>query len=136
MDMYKFAAQNCLRFPASRGNMTVENLFQMPLKATDGFDLDNVAKTINAELQNLTTESFIPDAVAKSSPRKKVLEVSLEIVKDVIATKVSENADRLNKLKKTEQRARILDALAAKKDQALSAASMEDLEKQLAALDE
>lgn len=131
--MYKFAAQNQLRFQSVRGDLTVEQLFQLPLKSKSGFDLDSVARAVNNELKGMQEESFVEDTTA--NPRKKALEISLEIVKDVIKTKQEENQAQLNKLKKAEERRKILDALAAKKDQALTAASVEDLERQLAALE-
>ena len=132
--MYKFAAQNRLRFPSNRGDLTVENLFDLPLKATNGFDLNSVAQAINTELKTTGEESFVEDVT--DDPRRKALAMSLEIVKDVIKTKQEENAARLNKMNKANERRKILDAMSAKQDQALSAASLEDLQKQLAALDE
>ena len=131
--MYKFAAQNGLRFASNRGALTVEQLFDLPLKSKMNFDLDTVARTINSELQSMSQESFVEDT--GSNPRKKELEVSLEIVKDVIKTKQDENQTSLNKLKKAAERKKILDAIGAKKDQQLSAASLEELEKKLTELD-
>lgn len=132
--MYKFAAQNAIRFNSTRGAITVEQLFQMPLKAANGFDLDSVARAVNNELKSISEESFVEETA--SSPRRKELEVSLEIVKDVIKTKQDENQAKANRIKKAAERKKILDALATKQDQALSAASIEDLEKKLAALEE
>jgi hypothetical protein len=132
--MYKFAVQNKLRFPSLRGELTIEQLFDLPLKAASGFDLDNVARTINSELKEIGDESFVENT--NNSPRKKTLEKSLELVKDVIKTRQEENSARLNKLKKTEERKKILDAMAAKKEQQLSQASLEELEAKLAALEE
>ena len=61
--------------------------------------------------------------------------MALEVVKDVIKTKPDENAAELNKIEKAAERKTILDAIRAKKDAALTAASLEDLEKRLVALD-
>lgn len=132
-DIYKFAAQNALRFPSKRGELTAEQLFDLPLKSQTGFDLDTVARTINGQLKGVSEESFVEDTAA--DPIKKSLAVSLDIVKDVIATKQAENRATLDKARKATERKKILDAMAAKRDQALTAASMEELEKQLAELD-
>jgi len=132
-DIYKFAAQNSLRFPSLRGDLTAEQLFQLPLKARTGFDLDTVARTINAELKGASEESFVEDATA--DPRKQALAVSLDIVKDVIATKQAENRAAAARVQRAAERKKILDVIATKKDEKLSAASLEELEKQLAALD-
>lgn len=132
--MYKFAAQNKLRFQSVRGDLLAEQLFDLPLKSASGFDLNTVAQTINRELKASGEESFVEDVTA--DPRRKALEVSLEIVKDVIKTKLEENATRLNRLRKAEERRKILDAMSAKQEQAMSAASLEELQQKLDALDE
>lgn len=134
-DIYKFAAQNCLRFPSKRGELTVEQLFQLPLKTTtvNGVDLNGIAIAINNQLKTVGEESFVEDT--SSDPRKTTLQVQLEIVKDVIKTKQDENKAALLKREKAEQRKKLLDAIGAKKDQALTTASLDELEKKLAELD-
>jgi hypothetical protein len=132
-DMYKVAAQTNLMFESKRGMLTVSQLFQLPLKSQTGFDLDTVARTINAQLKGVTEESFVEDTTA--DPRKTALTTSLEIVKDVIATKQAENRAAAEKVRKAAERKKLLDVLAAKKDEKLSQASIEELEKKLADLD-
>ena len=132
-DIYKFAAQTKLRFPSKRGELTAEQLFELPLKSATGFDLDTVAKAINAQLKDASEESFVEaDSV---SPEKRRLAVALDVVKDVIKTKQEENKAVRDRAERAAKRKQLLDAIAAKKDQALTAASLEDLEKQLTALD-
>lgn len=133
-EMYKLAAQACLRFPSSRGELTVEQLFQLPLKSATGCDLDTIAKDVNNRLKAVGEESFVEDPTV--DPQKQLLKVSLDILKDVIATKQAENRAVRTKLEKAAERKKILDALAAKKDAALTAASVDELEKKLAALEE
>jgi len=133
MDMYKFAAQKKLRFPSTKGQLVVEQLFDLPLKSTNNFDLNTVAKTISNDLKTTGEENFVGDTTL--DPHKEMLEVALEIVKDVIKVKQEENAARLNKLKKAEERKKILNAIAAKKDQQLTTASLEELQQKLDALD-
>lgn len=131
--MYKFAAQNRLRFESTRGLLTVEQLFDLPLKADSGFDLDSVAKTINAALKSVSQESFVEETA--TSPEKRRPEMAFEVVKHVIKTKQDESKARENRMQRAAQRRKILDAMAAQQDHALTAASMEDLEKQLPAID-
>jgi hypothetical protein len=85
-------------------------------------------------LKDLGEESFVEDTTTDT--KKTCLKIMLDVVKDVIATKQAENRAAVARQQKAVDRKKILDAIAAKKDQALTAASMEDLEKQLAALDE
>jgi hypothetical protein len=133
-DIYKIAAQSKLRFPAKIGGSgyMVEDLFELPLQSRNGHDLDTVAKTINNEIKTITEGSFVAPVAA--NPRKTQLEVSLEIVIDVIKTKQAENAAQLAKLDNATKRKKILDIINAKQDEALSASSLDDLKKQLAEL--
>ena len=84
-DIYKYAAKNGIRFPSSRGNLMAEQLFAMPLKAANGFDLQTVDRTSDNELKTMGQTDFVGDG--ETNPRKKELEVSLDIVKDIIGTK-------------------------------------------------
>lgn len=132
-DLYKYAALNKLRFPSIRGALVVEQLFDMPLSSISGFDLDTVAREVNAELKACGEESFVSTT---PSPRHKELEVALDVVKDVIAYRQAKIAESEARKHRAVERRRLLDALEAKKDQALSEASIDELEKQLAALDD
>lgn len=132
-DIYKFAAQHGVRFPSKRGDLTAEQLFHLPLKSQTGFDLDTVARAINAQLKGVSEESFVDDAAA--DPRREALAVALDVVKDVIKTKQEENRAARAKVERAAERKRLLDAIMAKKDQALTAASLEELEKKLAEID-
>jgi hypothetical protein len=132
-EIYKYAAQNKLRFPSKKGELTVEQLFELPLTSQSGFDLNTIAKGINAQLKGVSEESFVEDT--STDPRKKALTVSLDIVKDVIATKQAENRAAVVRQEKAAQRKKLLDAIAAKKDANMSQASLDELERQLAAID-
>lgn len=132
-DIYKIAAQEGLRFPSNKGLLTVEQLFALPLKSKTGFDLDTVACGIDRSLEGTSRKSFVEDTA--DDPQRRQLTVALEIVKDVISTKQAENRAAVLRANKAAERRKLLDAIAAKKDQALTAASLEELERQLTALD-
>ena len=133
MDIDEYAGQKGLRPPSDRGSLTVEPLFQLPLQAAGNADLDTVARAINTRSKAVSEESFVEQAVP--DPAWEGLAVALQVVENVIKTKPAETAAELNKIKKAAERKTILDAIGAKKDAALTAASLEHLEKQLAALD-
>lgn len=131
IDLYKYAAQQGLRFPSRAGSLSVEDLFQLPLTSARDANLDDTAKMVNAALKSVSEESF----VTTSNPRKGPLEVALEIVKDVIATKQAENEAVRLKASRAEERRKLLDAISAADARELSSASKEDLLKKLAELD-
>lgn len=112
----------------------VEQLFQLPLKSTraNAADLDSVARTIHDELETMGEKSFVDDSA--SSPRKKELTIMLDLVKDVIKTKQDENQAQRAKADKAALRQKLLDTLAAKKDEELTKLTPEQIEERLAAL--
>ena len=133
-EIYKFAAQNRVRFPSKRGELTVEDLFQLPLTSKTGFDLNTLAVGVNKQLKELGEESFVEDA--STNPQKQLLTVQLDILKDVIKTRQDENKAALARRERQAEIARIRDLIVQKKDEKLAGASLEDLEAKLKALSE
>lgn len=132
MDIYKAASQLKLRFPSGRGDLAVENLFDLPLQAKGGFDLDTIGRGIISDLKAYGEESLIENR--SESPAKRELELKLEIVKDVIKTKQEANAATLAAKARADERRKILDLLEAKGNEKLAASSEEDLRKRLVEL--
>lgn len=130
---YKYAAQAGLRFPSNRGGLTVEQLFHLPLLGCPGCDLDSIARAVNNQLKDVSEESFV---ATKPHPQKKGLEAAFEIVKDVIATKQAENTAAQQRAEKIEKKRIILDKLAEKENEALTAGTVDELRKRLAELDD
>ncbi len=133
--MFETAFRRKLRFSSVRGDLNVEHLFDLPLLAKNGagIDLDTLARGVNNELKSVTEDSFVN---TKPDPRKDELELKLDIIKHVIGVKQAE-AEALKKAAaRNEERRKILDAMNHKRDQELSQASMDDLNKRLAELDQ
>lgn len=130
MNIFEQAVRLKLRFESNKGQVMVEDLFDIPLTSRNGFDLDNIAKTVNAKLRKEEEESF----VARQSSSKKQHELALEIVKTVIAEKLAEAEARRDAAAKSEEKAKILEILARKKDKKLEDMSEEELRAQLASL--
>lgn len=131
MNMFEMASRAKLRFPTTRGDVASESLWDMPLTSKQGFDLDSVAKAVNAELKQQAEESFVQTS---TNPRKAQLELQLEIVKYVIAEKQAENTARLTASANREKREKLMEILAKKQDQALESLTSEELQAQIAAL--
>lgn len=130
-NLFETCARKKYRFPTSRGELPAETLFDMPLVAANGFCLNNVAISLHTELQGLATTSFVE---TKPVPGRADLETKLEVVKHVIALKQEEAKAATVAAEKEAKRQKILEIIEAKKDQALSAASLDELQKQLAEL--
>jgi acyl-coenzyme A thioesterase PaaI-like protein len=132
-DVFLEASRRKLRFASCRGELTMEQLWDVPLLNPTGFDLDTIARTIYAELRDLAEGSFV--TTTPRSPRHEALTLALEVVKGVIAAKQADCAAAVAAQERTQRRQQLLDALSTKEAQALSLASREELLQQLAALD-
>lgn len=133
MSIFEQASRLKLRFPSVRGELTTEQLWDMPLTSKNDFNLDRVARTVNAEIKSMDEESFVS---TNSNPAKRLAELRLEIVKFVIADRQEANAKSLMAASRAEERQRLLAVLAKKDEQALNEMSADDIKKRLAELGE
>lgn len=132
VNIYKEASISALRFPSIKGSLSVEQLWEMPLTSRTGFDLDNVAKTVNAALKEEAEESFVEKS---TNPRKVQLQLMLDILKDVISTK-QDFAKKASKQKaNATEKARLLEVLHGKKDQELQALTPAEIQARIDAID-
>lgn len=129
--MFEKASRMKIRFESPKGNLSVEDLWGLPLLASNnGACLDNIARDLSKKLKESETESF----VVKASKPDAVLQLKFEIVKHVIEVRLTENevAEKAqeNHLKKQ----KLLSILAQKEDEELLGASKEQLRAMVEAL--
>lgn len=133
---FERATRDKLRFPSPIGDLTIEDVWDLPLKGrvTNGrpaVDLDTVARTIHLEIKGLDEVSFVD---TKPDPRKAGLETKLEIVKHVIATKQAERDAAKTAAETAERKRKLLAALASKEEQDLAGMTREQIEAEIAKL--
>jgi hypothetical protein len=121
--MFKKAARLKLRFDSSKGLLTVEDLFDLPLTSAKGASLDGIAKALHREIKDSSEISF----VGPPSPENTALNLKFNIVKDVIDARVKENEDKKNRKLREDKKARILEIIAKKQDAKLEDMSEEEL---------
>ena len=131
MSIFEQASIQKIRFQSVRGELTTEQLWDLPLQSKNQFDLDTVAKEANASLKSVTEESFV---TTTTSPAKARYELMLELVKHVIAYKLKANEDARNKAAKAAKKEKLLGILGEKQDAALKELTAEELAKQIAEL--
>lgn len=133
-DIYKTAARRKLRFDTGIGSLTVEQLFGLPLtsKSSSAVTLDSISRELLAEQKTFGGESLVAEA---NNPREAVVELSIEILKDVIVTEQARLAAVARRATRSEERSRLLDALRNREDKDLSEASKDDLVAKLAEID-
>lgn len=120
--MFEKASKMKLRFDTVHGRITIEDLWDMPLTDSD-FSLDTLAKQINKKVKESGEESFVkPSSVARLIP-----ELSLEIVKRVIAVRLEEIDQQKARVATKARKDRIMAILEDKEDDSLKEKSADEL---------
>lgn len=116
MTIFEKATREKFRYPSTKGLLTTEQLWELPLTAKSGFSLDDVAKAVNAELKAIATESFV---ATETNPAKATLETKLEVVKHVIAVRLAEDQAAKAAAAKKLEKEKLLAVLGRKQDAVL-----------------
>ena len=132
MSLFEQASRQKLRFKSVKGSISVEDLWDLPLTSKAGFDLDTVAKAVNADLKDAAEESFIATV---SNPAKAALELQMEVVKHVIAVRLRENEERRNRDARMEERRRLLQVLETKQDDKMRNMTDAEIQARIAEID-
>jgi len=139
-NIFEMASRKKLRFPTKVGLLSVEQLWDVPLKDTDSIlSLDHIAVVIYKRIQDFDKEkiSFVDDPgklSVKDSVEYNELSLALDIVKRVIAVKSEELKIRQEANKNAELRKEILKALKVKDNEELTGKSRAELVKMLGKL--
>lgn len=128
--MFEKASKLKLRFSTTRGAITTEDLWDLPLTSANGVSLDGIAKALNKQVKESEEESFV---VAKSN-KSSILELQFEIVKHIINVRLDENARRKDLAAAKAQKEKILSVIEAKQDEELLGKSLDELKKLAEAL--
>ena len=132
INYYEYAARTELRFSTSKGLISVEQLWKLPLRSKDAFNLNEVAKELHRALTTSDTISFVDGGGA--NPERTKATIAFELVKHIIATKLEEEKAAETRAANKAKKEKLLAILAEKQTGALSALSVEELEKQIASL--
>lgn len=127
MNLFEKAVRNKFRFESAKGLLTVEQLFDLPLK-TGAVNLNELAININKKLKDSKEESFV-DTVSKED---QLLVDKLEILKTIISSKQEEAKAKADATKKQKEKQQLLEILERKRSQKLEDLSEEEILKRLA----
>ena len=136
-NLFEIAARKKYRFPSPIGQLTVEDLYQLPLTSPPNTravrpNLNDVARAVNAELKALGEESFVGTA----APGQADLSNKLDIVKSVIAFKQAEALASVERLRKSQQRDALRQAIADAEAREMGSKSVDELKDMLKELGE
>ena len=124
--MFEQASKLKFRFVTQKGNLTTEDLWDLPLSST-GVSLDSIAIELNKKIKDNSQESF----VAKKTNINSILELKLDILKHIINCRqlaIEEENNAEDRKRKKEQ---IMNIIADKEDDSLKDKSVKDLQKML-----
>lgn len=129
MNLFEQASRVKLRFASTKGELTVEQLWDAPLISGNGFNLDVIAKDVNTQLKASTEESFVKQA--RPNAAQAALELKLEILKHIIGVKLAEADAAKASVARAEELRRLKEALAHKQDEALMSMDADALKKRI-----
>lgn len=124
--MFEKASRIKLRFSTPKGEITVERLWDLPLKSSTGMSLDALAIQSNKKIKESEEFSFV-DEVQKDS----VECLRLDILKHIIQVKQAENKAAREASEIKAERQRLLEIIAKKKHEADADLSIDELTKKL-----
>jgi len=132
-NIFEYATRSKLRFTTARGELSIEQLWDAPLRSTDGFNLNEIAKVASKAFKSATEESFVETTKTAAHIR---LEMALDVVKYIIEVKLDEESKAKKRAENRLEKEKLLGILAEKQDGKLSALSENELKKRIAALGE
>ena len=109
-----------------RGNLTVEDLFDLPVG-----DLDKLYGVLRNEQKNVVEESLLKKATRETT----LLNLKVDVVKHIVERKLAEKEAREMRVMAKAQKEKIASVIEKKKDASLEEMSIEDLQKTLDEID-
>lgn len=132
-NIFEYASRSKLRFASIRGELSVEQLWDVPLRSRDDFNLNSIAKAANKALKEISEESFVETTKTAAHTR---CEAAMETVKYIIDVKLTEETAATTRAAKKQEKEKLLSILAEKQDGKLSELSERELQKRIAALED
>lgn len=131
MSMFMTAARKKFRFNTPKGQLSVEDLFDLPLTAKAGqVSLDSIAVALDSELQSGSQRSFVVQHKQKDGDTETKFDIVMSIIK--LRKAEVEAAQKAAYVK--EQKQKIMALIEEKQHDALRGASIEELTSMLDSL--
>jgi transcriptional antiterminator Rof (Rho-off) len=123
VNIFERALRARLRFETTRGLLSVEDIWHMPLTSNDGFDLDSLARELHRQVKDSEEVSF----VVKTTASNAKLELAFDVVKHVIDVKLAERDEAKTRAANREKKQELLAILADKDKEELRGKSREEI---------
>lgn len=119
MDIFKKASKIKLRFQTSVGNLSVEDLWDLPLNV-----IDSLAIQLDKAINESPKVSFVNPTKSGVNP---TVQLQFDIVKTVIETRLNDADVRAKAAATRAQKQKIMEIIAQKQDGELASKSIDEL---------
>ncbi len=120
--MFEKAARLKLRFDTAKGQLSVEDLWDLPLSG-NVVHLDKIAVDLSKLLKEEPSKSF----VVKAKKPNEVLQLKFDVVKHIIDVRLAEDEAAKAKAEARAKKDRILQIIERKQDEQLEGKPLKDL---------
>jgi hypothetical protein len=132
-NLFEYVTRNKIRFASARGELSAEQLWDVPLRSRDDFNLEAVAKAASKALREVQEETFVESARSAEHDRRETI---LDVIKYVIGAKLGDEKAAERRAKNRVEKERLVAILADKQAGKLSELTEKELQRRIAALDE
>lgn len=130
-NIFEVASRAKLRFETSKGLLSVEDLWDLPLTHETKANLDQLAGALHRELKQ--SEDVVSFVKPVSTTKLNTTQLKFDVVKYIIDIKVGERDAAAQKAARSAQKQELLAALAKAEGRELDAKSPEELRKMIEA---
>ena len=124
--MFDKAFRQKLRFESPMGQLSVEDLWDLPLTARSGkANLDDIAKELHHQLKNGDDISF----VIQSKKSDETIQLKFDIVKHIIDVRLAEQSAAETLRSNKDKKQQLLAIIAQKENEGLMNTSLDELKK-------
>lgn len=124
MSIFEQASKDKLRFQTVKGNLTVEQLWDLPLDKGE-VNLYQLATELLVDTQNKPEQAL--SFFKKTTSKNELAQLKFDIVKHIVTTKVAEIEDKTNEAVKQSEIAELDKLIAAKEAEAKAGLSLDEL---------
>jgi len=125
VNIFEVANRNMYRFPF-KGMSNVEDMWQISVK-----ELDSVFKVLNSQLKQVKEESLLE----VKTQQDQELDIKIAIIKHIVKVKQEEAEKQLQAKSLKEQKQKLMEIYASKKDEETLKKSPEEIKAMIDALD-
>lgn len=127
-NLFEKVSRKKLRFPTERGDLTTEQLWDLPLTSEGRLSLNGIGMGFQAAIREMGQDSLID---VGTDPNITEARLRLAVIKHVISVKQAENAATIERANKKQEREKLLELLARKQDNALEDMSVAQIQERL-----